>query len=405
MMEDRKHIMEKLQEDIVIPKQVQAKTEETLASILKTQKSIVPMKTKSKTSKRKIIFLAAAAVAVLGTVTVGAAVYLNWSHGIEMSMHATQEDMKLIEDKNMNTFVGQSVTQSGVTVTAEQSIVDNHYALISFKVEGYELSEGAAPYFEITDYEIEGLYSGIEENMAEVDYSKIVDMSAGFYDGFVSDGYGGSLKEDNTPLGEGDQKKYVMEDGSMEYQITLSNTSGNGNLIGKEIHLTLKNLGTVSKAEFQPDLEAAWDFTWTLGGSSEIRKNKLNAPLGETGATVVASELSPISMKVEYEFPRSYTKEEAIDENGAVSMQDMPVEPPELTGVRMKDGTMYPIMYMGPGSSGYQSEDSDRYQYTFAIDRILDVGQVESLLFVKSYPEDGESFTEDNFYIVPLMEQ
>lgn len=59
-------------------------------------------------------------------------------------------------------------------------------------------------------------------------------------------------------------------------------------------------------------------------------------------------------------------------------------------------------MYMGPGTMGYVDDVSDTYEVRFAIDRILDVNQVESLLFVKSYPEGEEEYTEDNFYVVDI---
>ena len=62
---------------------------------------------------------------------------------------------------------------------------------------------------------------------------------------------------------------------------------------------------------------------------------------------------------------------------------------------------MYPYIYLGPGSAGYESEESSRYRTMFAIDRVLDVEQVESLLFEKPASECGTT-PEEMFYMVPV---
>jgi len=107
----------------------------------------------------------------------------------------------------------------------------------------------------------------------------------------------------------------------------------------------------------------------------------------DTNATVIKAELSPISIKVEYQFPWQEVTE---------------TEPAEPVGVKMKDGTLYPDISMGGNSMGYGPDGSDIISNTFPIDRIIDVEQVESLLFIKSYPENEEPMTEDNFYVVPI---
>lgn len=47
----------------------------------------------------------------------------------------------------MSSYVGQSVTQGDITVTVQQSIVDNYFAYLSFKVEGYKVEDGVQPGF------------------------------------------------------------------------------------------------------------------------------------------------------------------------------------------------------------------------------------------------------------------
>ena len=76
-------------------------------------------------------------------------------------------------------------------------------------------------------------------------------------------------------------------------------------------------------------------------------------------------------------------------------------DPPELKGVKMKDGTIYSYLYGGPGRRGFSSDEGEEYVHTFGLNRVLDTDRIESFLFLKSIPEDGTPLTEENYYIVP----
>ena len=67
----------------------------------------------------------------------------------------------------------------------------------------------------------------------------------------------------------------------------------------------------------------------------------------------------------------------------------------------MKDGTVYTGI-SGAGINGYTAEDSDIYESLTALERVIDVDQVESLLFVKSYPDSRQPLTEENLYFVSV---
>ena len=146
-------------------------------------------------------------------------------------------------------------------------------------------------------------------------------------------------------------------------------------------------------------MEGTWEFDWNLRGKESVETFVLQAELGDSGATVTKAELSPISMHVEYHFPLKEITEEGLDENGEVIYTKMNAEPPSHVGVKLKDGTLYPYLTDG-GSMGYQEGDLETYIATFATDRIVDVEQVEGLLFWKSSSEGTP--TEDNFYVVPI---
>lgn len=377
--------IDKLKMDVVIPDVVQNKVDITLDKIrgMKGEEyaeaKILPYSTKqsrtvSKFPRKRIAAIAAIATLTIATVTVAAA-YLNWSKSLSEGLQVPEEKKVQMEESRMSAFVEQTCTDQGITVTAVQSITDNYYTHIAFRVEGYQVEDGVQPDFETLKVTV----GGDEE----------VNAIGNFYNGLVSDASGSIVNADGTPLERDEEggflEVYTMDDGSMEYQITLSNPHEKGYFINKPIHVEMNNLGTVSKAEYLNDIEGTWSFDWELQGSEEMKEYTLNAPLGDTGATVVRAEITPISLLVEYEVPRE------VDLN----QMDMP-------GVKMKDGTLYPFLYLGPGSMGYQSDDSDLYVAAFPIDRIIDADQVEGLVFIKSYPEDEEPLTEEHLYIVPV---
>ncbi len=77
------------------------------------------------------------------------------------------------------------------------------------------------------------------------------------------------------------------------------------------------------------------------------------------------------------------------------------VLPPAIMGVKLKDGTIYPFL-ADSGSAGWDADNTNLYRATFANDRMIDVDQVQSLLFRKNVREDGGAYTEEDFYVVDL---
>ncbi len=390
-------IIEKLRMDVEIPEVVQKsadeafdkiremKKEEKIKSYPQNQKQT---KEKAKFPKKKAAIIIAAATMAFASISAAAA-YLHWSDSLSEGMQITNELKQKLEEKHAVAFAMQECKQQGITVTAVQSITDNYCVHIIFKVEGYELEENQEPGFENISVTVDGKYD--------------FNMGASFYNGLVIGADGKVANADGTPLVEnsnGSIERYVREDGSMEYWVTLySNTKGY--FIDKQIHIELQNLGTLAKAQYFPGIEGTWSFDWNLQGTDSMKESLLHEPLGDTNAIVTKAELTPISMHIEYEFPKQIIIEEGLNENGETIYTNMYAEPPMIMGVKMKDGTMYPYLANG-GGYGYESEDSDLYTATFATDRVIDVDNVESLLFLKSYPENGNSFTEENFYVIPI---
>lgn len=329
----------------------------------------------------------AAAALVCGTVTAGAAVYMNWSKGMDAQLKATNEQKLFLEKEQIASPQNTGVTDAGITVTAQQSIVDSRFAHLSFKVEGYPLAEGKEPCFESIDVTVDG----------KDDFS----WSGSFFNGITSDENGNPVFADGTPLGDDWTEVFVAEDGSMEFDLSLAAGENEGAFLNAPIHVEFKNLGTVDKAAYFPDVTGTWALDFTLQGSDQIRLFTMDEALGDTGCYVIEAEISPISLQVKYRMPVEKEEIEAIDENGNPTTSTVYKEPPVFMGVRLKDGTLLPYLRNG-GSQGFEDLDAGIYQDTFATDHVLDADEVDALLFMKSTPTGEGALTEENFYIVPL---
>ncbi|MGN0354362.1 MAG: DUF4179 domain-containing protein [Muricoprocola sp.] len=346
---------------------------------------------KSSIFKRRYMTLAVAAAAVVGTLTVCAAAYYNWNTGLTEQLRINEEQQKTLEDSGMAVFSGVSCTDAGVTVTAQQSITDNYYTYLSFKVEGYDLAEGAEPSFESISITVDG---------------ESVSWGGGFYDGLIQGPDGLVVYADGSPIDYEDENlvlgKYVMEDGSLEYHAVLAKSDEKGFFVGKPIHVEIENIGTAGKAEHISDLDGKWVLDWNLGGADTSQTYLPEENLGDTETVIKQVELSPVSIKVLYDFPRKEVTEEVYLEDGTIETYTGFEEAPWPAGVKLKDGTLLNALYGGPGSEGYTDSTSTEYTVSYAFDRVIDVNEVEAVLFVKSYPEGEEKATEENYYVVPL---
>ena len=214
----------------------------------------------------------------------------------------------------------------------------------------------------------------------------MISYSGSFYNGLYYDEERGFLYEDGTPVvKEADGniiKRYVDDDGSMEYVIVVDYTSHN--LIGKTLHITFQDLGVTDKNHiYTVDLEAKWELTIELKGSEEVRSMELSAPLGETGVIVTYAEISPVSLYVNYNFP--------------IRKEDIP----QIVGVRLKDGTFLTDI-TGAGSIGFMGGNGGAYTASFATNHILETEEVDALLFLKSAPGGRNKLMEENLYIVHI---
>ena len=379
-----------LQQNIEIPDIVTEKANMAFEQIRKDAGSssdkIVTYQKPVKKSRKKYV-----AAALIATMTVGAvsayAAYTNWSHGMKEELRISEEQQKNLEANGMAAFSDASVTDAGVTVTAQQSITDNYYTYLSFKVEGYSVEKGVQPDFETISVTADG---------------QDVSWGGRFYDGMISGDDGMVVNADGSaPETEADGsmiENYVMDDGSLEYHMILKSHE-KGFFTGKQLHVELENLGTVAKAQYFPDIEGSWILDMTLGGADTAKYIETNEKLGDTETTVTGVELSPVSMRVTYDFPKTEPRmEEFEDENGEIQTIAWPAQPPFAFGIRLKDGTVMKYISAGSESTGYTSEEGQEYVVSFPLDRVIDPDQVEAVLFRECDEESDEHLT----YEVPL---
>ena len=225
-------------------------------------------------------------------------------------------------------------------------------------------------------------------------------MCGSFYNGIRSGSDGKNNYDDGSELQFTENGRliehFLQEDGSLEYIVQMSAPDRNETLIGKKVHVDFTNLGTVYKADYKEDIQGNWNFELDIRGSEKVKKYELNEEIGDSGIKVISAEISPISILVDYDFPRSEMEKKKKKGEKLIS----PV--PEICGVYLKDGTLLGSIMNG-GNSGYESEDSDVYQIRIATDHVLDTDQIAGLLFWNMNTEVGEEgYTEDNYYKIEL---
>ena len=292
------------------------------------------------------------------------------------NLQATEEQQKDLAERGMVTQFDQSaaqeeglnlssmeVTSEGITVKPMELIADGHFVHAAFQVSGYDLADGEEPCFENVV-----VYTGEDENAQD----GWVNMSGSFYDGIVSNNNGEPVYEDGTPLASDETgnivEHYKAADGTLEYVMTLYKTDPDESLLGQTLHVCFENLGTVEKTEFMDGIGGTWEFDIPVSGKDAAKSCELNTALENVNVTVRSAAISPISIRVDYEVTGELQVQE--DDNGL----------PNVGGVVLKDGSRVLYLLNG-GQSGYQ-KGSDTQAYLLAtFDRVIDVDQVQSLLF------------------------
>ena len=347
-------------------------------------------------SKKKLVILSLAATMLLATLT-GAAIFTRWSRSAQASFNPSQDIKEQAEQSGLSVMLEEtkgtenpneilSVTDQGITITAVQSIVDNYQARITFRIEGFDLPEDKLPALwpEVLidgDAHFGGLQSGW------------------FYDGLTTSAEGKTVYASNGQPVQSDEDgclilDFVADDGSLEYTHFISFEQTDGRYMGKEITFAFDSIDFQSSEKAGmpiPQVEGKWELRWTLTGAESNIKIAPNVQIGNSDVILLDAEIGQITLRTRYQLKDYW---EGWDEL---------VELPQaICGVRMKDGTEH-LCY--PGSGGFEDEEKMIYYIDSRMSNsILDISQVESLMFHKDwkYDTDGK-ITGRMYYYIPIF--
>lgn len=402
--------------DVEVPTIVQKKADAAFSEILMKETDNMERKNDysiKKYKKTRYHFKSSAAAAacicilVMGSITAAAAAYHHWSRGMQGRLQAAANQQNDLVNSGISTILSEDtsydsmeVTSGNVTIKPLEIIADGHFAHISFSVEGYTIDDMSEPGFE---------FISVTDENGELNMS-----GCHFYDGIVT-GIDGKPVYDNGDALEYTENgsiisHYQSEGGILEAVMTIFKPDINDNLLGETVHVEFENLLTEYKVKNENGewshgitnvVDGTWSFDITLPEKNAAESYTLNAVLGDSGALVTSVELSPISIKVNYDFTGTAYEETGFDSDEKEISVTFYTEPPSFRGVRLEDGSLLPYMTSG-GMMGYTDESHTEYFSLLSFDRVIDTSRVNALLFLKSYPNDESTLSEDNLYIVPI---
>lgn len=350
-----------------------------------------------KRSGKKLMLVAMAAVMLLATLT-GAAVFTRWSTTAQTRYNPSQDVKEQAEKSGLSVMLEEtkgaenpdevlSATDQGITITAVQTIVDNYRAEITFRIEGFDVPEGEYPsIWPIVCIDGDASFGGSQ--------------GGAFFDGTTRNEKGEWVyAASGKPVEYGDDEfhsailKPVAGDGSLEYTHYINFEETDGRYLGKEIAFTFQSIDFDSHEKAGrsvPQVEGIWELKWTLTGTSDSITISPNAKIGDSDVILLDAEIGQKTIRARYQVDDYW---EGWDE--------LVTLPQEVQGVRMKDGSQH---LCGAATSGFEDQENMIYfTESDVFDAILDVSQVEALMFHKGWEQDANGKpTVQTFYYIPI---
>lgn len=365
--------------------------ENLVQHLMETQKE----QTMYRNNRKKVTLVALAAVLILATMT-GAAVFTRWSTTAQHQYKPSQEIKEQAEKSGLSVMLEEtkgaenpnevlSVTDQGITITAVQTIVDNYHAEIIFRIDGFELPEGRLPHtWPVVTIDGQEHFTGSH--------------SGWFFDGLTSNEKGETVYAATGLPVQSDETgclilDYVADDGSMEYIYYINFEKTDGWFLDKEITFAFHSFDFQSdeKAGMPiPQVKGNWELKWTLTGTSDSIAVTPNVKIGDSEVILLEAKIGQKSIRARYQLKDYW---EGWDELAEF--------PQAVKCVRMKDGNVYRC---GAGTSGFEDQEKMIYFTENDISNaILDINQVESLMFHKGWDYDPEGNpTTETFYYIPI---
>lgn len=324
-----------------VPDCVHRSVMDALSALDEQDQEVQKMK---KTPKKRMILLAAALTAVIGTSAAAAGVF-KWNDRAGEVFQADEAMQNQLSQDLLAQEVSQSVTDQGLTITAIQTIQDQNrfYALFEVTAEDPELI--ISPEYSL-DYTTD--MGGQEDLFSAMGW------------GFVSEM---EQEESNT--------RYFEIDG-------LKNEQSEDNLI-MNLHFTALRGEPEKKAgEGEVLISGSWDFSLDIHASEMIfhEVNK-ECSLGGYPMHIKSVEVSPLSIRILCDGAdvRAMEAGKGICLDQLDSLTEL-----YPTGVRYADGTVVDEGMMFPLREGFRDEEAS-YGLLLSCDKVLDADQVTAVLF------------------------
>lgn len=353
---------------------------------------------KTHINRKRLALVPVAAAFLLVTLT-GAAVFTRWSKTAQNTYNPSEEIKTQAEKSGLSVMLEEtkgpenpnevlSVTDQGITITAVQTIVDKYQAEITFRIEGFDLPEDEDPF----------VWPVVTIDGDRFFYSS---QGGGFYDGTTHDENGKWIyASTGEPVRSRDDEfqsvifDWVADDGSLEYTHYISFNETDGRYLGKEIVFTFNSIdiqGHRKVGPSIPEIEGNWELKWTLTGADSNIKCTPNAKIGDSDVILLDAEIGQLTLRTRYQVDDYW--------EGWNQLVELPQA---VDGVRMKDGSEH-LCY----STSYGFEDEENMIYfieSSMLDAILDISQVESLMFHKGWENDANGNpTVQTFYYIPIQ--
>lgn len=339
-----------------------------------------------KTLFHKSLLIAAAIAAML--FLMGAAVYTHWSGSMQRYYQPTEKAKQQAEKSGLSVMYQEeskpedgsilSATDQGITVSVVQTLVDQGQAKIVLRIEGFTPPEETLVQPIAWWNEDPPTLDGNSEILGSVN----VDFDTGttitpdweeiYWDGAPVEHY-----EDGWPI-----YHYTRNDGSMELVVWYRFQDTSGEHLGKEYALHLTGFGIARQKgpaddTFEKLVDGHWDLRFPLTGSNESIKATPNVRLSDN-VTLTEAEIGEIFIKTQYKTDTYFAE-----------WEELGILQPDIAGVKLKDGTLIKFFL---SSEGYSDQDNLIYfKEAYATDGIVDLAQVDSLVYYERWDQDPET--------------
>ncbi len=332
----------------------------------------------------------------VSSISAAAALHYYWGRGMNGQLQASEEQQRELVEQGMAKVYETrqegkvqddgkksaenaasdvpAVTCDGVTIAPETVVADEKFAYLSFRISGFQ----AEAWEEVS--------AGLTEICLADDpdgENSWVNMSGHIYTGITADEKGNLVYDDGTPVVYDEKgrtlNRYTDEKGDMSFVIraSLGNRGGSqDSLLGRTLHLEFQDVKALEyttdaaghhKPVIRSWVSGKWEFDIPLPDVSAAEHIAVGAPVEGTVFTVESIDLSPISVRVNYEVDGAPEAEQ--DENGV----------PTIRSLILRDGTRLPDM-AGAGGKGYMDSAKSRAQDMTGFDRVVDVDEVAGLI-------------------------